>query len=373
MRFRSNFARAALLGAVLPSTILAACGGGGDDDELVAVDTWVRSLCSAAARFDVASDEAGDAFVEAVDESPEDTAAIKEGFAESIELQKEAQKTFRDEFEDLGKPDVDDPDAIIKAFRDQFEENDDRTDQIARDIADIADDEDFFEAFMALDIEEPNFRARLEPLADDDEAVQRIIDEIEANNDCAVVLFDAEPSGSDPEPTPAGNATPRPTVDASPRSQAWVGGVCGSLLDWVTDLENANTDLQLDADAAADAEGLKQVLVTFLEQGLTDTRDFQAEIESLTPPDVSDGEDIHRVFTGVAEDLVVLFEDFVVDANNIDASSLTSVATDLEGFEQRVGFAFDEVGAAFDELDMYDPEGLDVLFATLPECTALSQ
>lgn len=373
MRFRSTFARAALLGAVLPSTVLAACGSN-EDDEVVAVDTWVRSLCSAAARFDIASDEAGDAFVEAVDESPDDTAAIKEGFAESIELQKEAQKTFRDEFGELGKPDVDDPDAVIKAFRDQFEENDERTDRIARDIEAISDDEDFFEAFAELEIEDIDFRSKLEPLAEDDEGVQQIIDEIEANEDCAATLFDAEPTDPEPEPTTSGgNTTPAPTVNASPRSQAWASGVCGSLLDWVTDLENANTDLQFDAEAASNAEDLKQVLVRFLEQGLADTEDFQAEIDSLTAPDVGDGEDIHRVFTGVAEDLVILFEDFVFDANNIDASSLNSVAADLEGFEQRVGTAFDEVGAAFNELDQYDPEGLDILFATLPECTALSQ
>ena len=362
MRIRSTFARVALLSAVLPATVVSACGGD-SDDEVVAVEVWVRSLCSAAATFDAASDEASQPFLDAADETPEDTAAIKEGFAEALEDQRDAQQAFRDAFEDLGKPDVEDPDAVIEAFRSQFEDNDELTQRVGEEVAEIDNDEDFFEAFLEIEFEEPDFRNKLEPLADDDEGVQEIIDEIEANDDCAATMFNEESSEPEPEPT---------TV-ANPASEAWATGVCSSLLNWITDLEAANDELQIEADLAADAEDLKEVLVTFLEQGLVDTQDFEAEINDLTPPDVTDGEAIQAVFVGVAEDLVILFEDFVFDANAIDASSLTAVTADLEEFEARVGTAFDEVGAAFDELDQYDPEGLDVLFATLPECVALGQ
>jgi hypothetical protein len=374
---RTTIARLALLCAVLPSIALAACGSN-EEDELIAVDVWVRSLCSAAASFDTASDEAGETFIES---DLEDTAEAKEAFAESIALQREAQKDFRDEFDELGKPDVEDPDAVIEAFREQFDENDELSGNIADEVANIDDDDDFVEAFFALEFEEPDFRAKLEPLAEDDAGVQDIIDEVEANPDCAVTLFNAdEDVEPDPEPTVEQTATPSaievtpgPTVAANPANEAWAAGVCGSLLDWVLDLEDANLDLQGEADAASSAEDLKQVLVRFLEQGLSDTEDFAFDMFFLDPPDVADGEAIHEVFIVVSEDLVFLFEDFVDEANAIDASSLSSVATDMEEFELRVGGAFEEIGAAFDELDQYDPEGLDALFATLPDCVALSQ
>lgn len=364
MRRFTRMSRLVLAGAVVSATLAAACGGG-DDEELVAVDVWVRGLCSAAARFDTASDEAGQPFVDAVDESPEDTPAIKEAFAEALEAQKEAQGEFRSEFEDLGKPDVEDPDAVIEAFREQFEENDGRTEQIGEDVAAIDDDEDFFAAFLEIDIDEPDFRAKLEPLADDDAGVQEIIDEIEANQDCAATIFDDEDAEPEPEPTQATNSD-------DPNVQ-WASGVCLALSGWIDDLSAANDELQAQVDRAADAEDLKDVLVAFLEQGLFDTQDFELEILALGPPDVTDGEEIQGVFEGAASDLVLLFDDLVSEASAIDASSLTAVTADLEEFEQRVGTAFDEVGAAFDELDQYDPEGLDQLFATLPECVAVGQ
>ncbi len=365
MRRFTRTTRLLLAGAVMSASIAAACGGG-EDEELVAVDVWVRSLCSAAARFDVASDEAGQPFVDAVDETPEDTAAIKEAFAEALEDQIGAQREFRREFDDLGKPDVEDPDAVIDAFHEQFEENDARTEQIGEDVANFDDDEDFFEAFLGLDLEEPDFRTKLEPLAEDDPLVQDLIEEIEANPGCAATIFDEEVSEPEPVPTPTTTASNDP-------NQAWASGVCMALGGWVQDLSDANDELQAQVDLAADAQDLKDVLVTFLEQGLFDTQDFELEILVLGPPDVTDGEEIQGVFEGAASDLVILFDDLVSEASAIDASSLSAVTADLEAFQGRVETAFDEVGQAFDELEQYDPEGLDVLFGTLPECVAIGQ
>jgi hypothetical protein len=357
LRIRTSFVRAALLAAVLPSTVLAACGGG--DEERVAVDVWVRSLCSAANRFDRASDAAGEPFIEAANQTPGDTVAIKAAFAKAIEEQKKAQQAFRSDFNDLGKPDVDDADAVIKAFRDQFEENNRRTDTVARQIAAIDDSANFFEAFDAIEFEEPEFRAKLEPLASGNSGVQQIIDAIDANADCAAVIFNVDP-GPDP-------------ITVNPVDERWASGICTALYDWILDLELANDALQIEADFAETAEELKEVLITFLEQGLADTEQFQARVRALQPPQVGDGQDIHRVFVGVADELVLLFEDFVDDATAVDASTVESVTADLEAFERRVTAAFDEVGQAFNELDQYDPEGLADLFATLPECAILAQ
>lgn len=352
MRLRTSVARAALLAAVLPSTILSACGG--DDEERIAADVWVRSLCIAAGRFDRASDAAGEPFIRVANQTPEDTASLKDAFAEAIDEQKAAQRRFREEFESLGKPDVDAADAVIKAFREQFEENDRRTDNVARQIAAIDDNADFFAAFEELEFDDPKFRAKLEPLAAPGNGVDDIVDAIDANSECAAVIFNEDVE-----------------VTFNPVDVRWASGICTSLFDWILALDAANRGLEVEADQAETAEELKQILVNFVEQGLADTRQFEAAIRGLTAPQIADGEAIHSVFVGVAGELVLLFEGFVADANAVDATSVESVALDLQAFEQRVAASFEEVGQAFNELEQYDPEAVADIFATLPECAIL--
>lgn len=367
MRHTAPLGRVLLLVAGLPlAALIAACGGGGA--EKVEVEEWVEALCEAAADFDKARDNTGTAFEE-VDFT--DTTAAKEAYADAIGEQKDVQKDFRDAFDEIGQPDIKGGDKVVKAFEDQFKENDEKTDDVGEQVADIEDDADFVEEFLKIieDVGDPDFRGRIEDVADDYPDVDEVIDLIDEDPDCARVIFSEEEAATiDPEPSPTSTTS---TAPATTTNEKWVAGICSSLTGWVADLEGANSALQSKIDGAASAGDLKKLLVAFLEDGQSETVNLRREIAALKAPDVDDGDAIHKIFVDASVDLVKVFDNLVSEAERLDASSLAKVTEDLDRFVEGVDSAFDEVAQSFDALDQYDPQGLDELFQTRPECQGL--
>jgi hypothetical protein len=367
MRQTATLGRVLLLAAGLPlAALIAACGGGGADK--VAVEDWVDSLCEVAADFDKARDNTGTAFEE-VDFT--DTKAAKEAYAKAIGEQKDVQKDFRAAFARIGEPDIKGGDKVVKAFQEQFKENDAKTDEVGDLVADIDDKDDFVEEFLKIieKIEEPDFRGRLEKVADDYPDVDELIGLIDDDPDCARVIFSQEEAATvEPEPAPTRTTSTGPAVTTN---EKWVAGICTALTGWVADLESANTALQSKIDGAASAADLKKLLVAFLKDGQAETVNLRREVAALKAPDVKGGEAIHKIFVDATVDLVKVFDNLVAEAERLDASSLAKVTEDLDRFIQGVDSAFDEVAQSFDALDQHDPQGLDELFQTRPECQGL--
>lgn len=367
MRQTALVGRVMLLVAALPlAAFIAACGGGGA--EKVDAEKWVDALCEAAADFDKARDNTGAAFEE-VDLT--DTKGAKEAYAGAIGEQKDVQKDFRAAFDKIGEPDIKGGDKVVKAFEEQFKENDAKTDEVGDLVAGIDNDDDFVEEFLKIidNLEEPDFRGRLEKVANDYPDVDEIIDLIEKDPDCTRVIFSEEEAATvDPEPSPTRTTSSGPAVTTN---EKWVAGICASLTGWVADLESANTALQSKIDDAASAEDLKKLLVAFLKDGQAETVNLRREITALKKPDVKDGDAIHKIFVDATVDLVKVFDNLVGEAERLDASSLAKVTEDLDRFVDGVDGAFDEVAQSFDALDQYDPQGLDELFQTRPECQGL--
>ncbi|HQW51864.1 MAG TPA: hypothetical protein PL082_07395 [Tepidiformaceae bacterium] len=364
MRQMSGALRLVLLLAALPvAAFSTACGS---DTKKVEAEEWVEALCEAAADFDEATDEIGDKFAEV---SLDDTAAAKDDTADLLKEQKDAAKDFRADFGKIGQPDIDGGAKVIDAFEDQFKENDDRIGEMSDRVADIDEDADFMEAFMEIadDIGEPDFRSKLEDVADDHDEVEDLIALIDDDPDCAAIIFDEDEAASNTD-TPPTTRTPITTAPAKTTNEKWVAGICTALTGWVGDLEDANTALQSDTEKAASAKDLKALLVDFLKDGRAETVNMRKEIAALKAPDVKDGAAIHKVFVDVSDDLVKVFDGLVTDAEKLDTSSLQKVADQLDVFVGRVESSFDEVGEYFDKLDQYDPGELDQLFQTRPEC-----
>ncbi len=375
---RSTFARLGLLAALPLSAMLFACGGG--SDKKVAMDDWVADLCEAAIDFNDASDKAGEGFLNA---DFEDTKGSKAAFKKGVDGQKKAQKTFRSEFGKLGQPDIDDGAKVIDAFNDQFKENDKVIADISKRVADIDDDDDFFEEFLKIadDFNTPDFRKALNDLADDSDDVQDLIDEIDADEECSSVIFDqpgADTANAEPTPKPAKTAVanktsvPPTAAAAKTTNEKWVSGICTSLSGWVADLEKANEKLDGTLKTAKDAPALKQALVDFLKAGQTETKNLQKEVGALKAPDVKDGGAIHKVFVDASAQLVTVFDNLVGDAQKVGTNSLAQTAADVDRLSQGIGAAFDSVATTFDKLDSYKATEIEKLFESRPECSGFN-
>lgn len=331
---------------LLPLALIAASCG--DSTRKAPLADWVDGLCRAAAALDRDRDAALETFTSA---DLTNTAAAKQVFATTVEKQREAQKTFRTAVNDLGQPDIDGGKEVVKAFQDQFKENDQRTDDVAKRVAAIPDRADFLAEFQRIvdQAGEPDFRAKLVLVAKDHPRVNDLIAAIDKDPDCSRVIFSASPA-------------------ANPQSEAWVSGVCTALGTWIDALSTGADSINRKLDAAQTPAEVKRILVDFFEQGLADTRALDRALKRLDPPPVRDGKEINRVFVTAGEDLVAAMERLNREVRSADFSTIQQADAEAARFIALIDQLFGDVAASFDELQQYDPEGLDVLFQELPEC-----
>ena len=355
-------AAAALLTIALT---FSACGGG---SKTVPADKWVTAICDAAAGFQKVSDTQGEKFAKV---DPTDGPALKKAFASALDETAKASSTLRSEFDKAGKPDLKSGDDVIKAFQDQFKENDQRSADLKKKVAALDTKGDFSSQFGKIVSEVPaiNFKPKLEAVAKKQSDAQEVIDGIDADSECASLYF-ANAAGPSSQPASVPTSAPPKTVN-----EKWVAGICTSFTGWVKDIDNANTKLQASLgkfDANKDSpKDLKQKLVDFLKTGQIETKNLKKEIDALKAPDVKDGAAIHKVFTKAGTDLVKIFDGAVVDAEKINASTFISVANDIEGFETKITSSFDAVSSAFDQLDKFSAPELEKVFSSRSECADL--
>lgn len=340
-----SFAPALALLLLPLALVAAACG---DATKNVALDQWVDGLCKAVADYDKAAEAAGEAFIDA---DLADTKAAKAAFAESLARQRDAQKAFRSAFADLGQPDIDGGKQVVDAFKAQFDENTKRTDDVEKRVAAIPDRADFLTEFLKIadDIGQPDFRPKLEAVAKDHPKVNDLIAAIEADRPCARTLF---------------------TIDAAaePESEAWVSGICTALGTWVQALTDGADRLDRDVARAVTVAEVERILVDFFEEALTDTRALKRSIGQLNPPPVKDGQAIHQVFVTASDELVAAMERLTREARSVSFTSVAQAQLESDRLITLIDRLFSDAAATFDELQQYDPEGLDELFQTLPEC-----
>ena len=354
--------------AILSALAFSACGGGA---KKVDADDWVDAVCDAAKDYQKESDKAADKLF-SID--TEDTAKAKKALLALVDDNKEASDEFRKEFDKAGKPDLKSGDAVVKAFKEQFKENDKNAAELKKRVEKIDVKKDFDSQFIEIieDVPDTDFRGRLEDVVDDEDDAEEIIELIDDDPECADVLFDDDTAS---EPTKSPTPT-KPVTAPKTTTEKWVAGICTSLVGWVQDIESANGQLQTNLakfDGSKDSPAaLKQELVDFLKTGQAETKNLKKEIDALKAPDVKDGAKIHQVFTKAGTDLVKIFDQAVADSQKINASSFASVANDIDGFETKILDSFDAVTAALDELDNYNAPELEKAFTSRPECLDLN-
>jgi hypothetical protein len=170
---------------------LFACGGDDDDDAPVRLDPedWVADICEKARKFDDAQTDAIQVLAEA---DEEDAKELKAAIVSLVRWSGFALEDFVRDVERIGEPDIDSADKLMDAFRAHEKQQKDILNTFKSDVDRIdTDDRDYAEKVFDVlaDVEEIDFRDRLEELDDDD--IDDLIDLIDEDPDCSFILFNS--------------------------------------------------------------------------------------------------------------------------------------------------------------------------------------
>jgi hypothetical protein len=147
--------------------------------------------------------------------------------------------------------------------------------------------------------------------------------------------------------------------------------MCGAAADWMSSLQDRNTQLQEDIGGApsGDLGAIQEVTVAFLDGAVTDTEALIDEVSALSPPDVENGQQIHdgvlSAFTQ-ARDLFVDARDQVAGLDTSDPAAFTQALTELSTTMSQAGT---EIATSVQGLENAE---LDAAFNDTPACTTVS-
>ncbi len=343
----------------------------------------MSDVCNLAAAYGKVADTQGERLNDI--DPKKDPKGTKETLLSAFSAIEDARAEFSKGLEKAGEPDLKSGHEVVGVFkshdetskkklldtRKAIEKLDTKSDSFATDLENIFDN-----------IKETDFKAALQKVADKESDAQEIIDGIDADADCADVLF----SGSDdlaeaPTPTPRTKtvtaAKPSPTPKArttvkpnSSVNEKWVIGVCVATQSFTDDIEYLSDSLNF--DTVNDPAELKQMMVDFLDDTASRSEQFKREIDRLPTPDVKDGRKIQAAMSDAAGQVVTLFKDSARDARKLDAGNTTKLMAGLDALGSNLNAASTDIEDAFSQIDQdYDTTELSRIANKVPECAGL--
>jgi hypothetical protein len=357
----------AALAAISMAFALAACSG--SDSKKAPVDTWVKDLCSAAALYNKAQDKASSS-IGAVSDTT-DAKTSKKAFQDAISAIAKGGDDFRSAFDKIGEPDTKSGKAIHDAFVAEFDANKKQTDDIRKKVDALDTNSKTFEADLTKifdGIPESDFRAKLAKVADS----QDVADAIDANSDCAGVIFSNSSSSAAESPTKAPTkAQPTPKPGAS-KNEKWVFGICVATQGYADDLQALANGIDL--SKVSGTQKLKELMVKFLTDAQSRTKKLKSDIDKLGDPDGKDGKNIQKDMSAAAAKAVTIFDKAVKDTQQLDGNDASKLASGLSTLGQNLSDAGDEISNAFSAIDTkWDTAELTKVMESTPACDGLGR
>jgi hypothetical protein len=367
--------------AVLTSAItlvfalFAACSS---SDAKPSQDKWVADICSAAKAFGQAQDKAT-AGLDTITDSTSN-ADQKKIFQQTFADFDKATKAFRADFDKAGTPDIDHGDDITKLFVATFDANQQAVDKARKAIDGVDPNSatftnDIFDAFG--DDPTKGFHDKLTATV----GGKPVAEAIAKDADCAKIWFDDDTASPAETPTVAakGSATAAPSGTARAQTtvkpnagvnEKWVTGLCLAATGYEADLRELSGNVDL--NNTSDTKSIKDRMVRFLQDAQARTRQFKTDIDKLGDPDVKDGKAIESAMSVAAGKVVAVFDQAATDVVALDASDPAKLAQGLETVGESLDTASNDVGDAFDQIDMqYDTTALTKIGQAIPECAGL--
>lgn len=174
------------MATALPLSV--ACGG--SSPEKIDADDWVADVCDAALDFEDDLAQSGEGLDVLEDGDPDEINDAIDEFADEVNG---TIDDFVKEVEEIGQPDIEGGDKVIRAFRDHAKDQKGSISRFRDDVKELDDDDedDFRDDVIELldDTEDFDLRERLEDIDEND--VDDLIDEIDADSQCSSALFNS--------------------------------------------------------------------------------------------------------------------------------------------------------------------------------------
>ena len=158
-----------------------------------------------------------------------------------------------------------------------------------------------------------------------------------------------------------GDSASRTTPDA------WASTVCGTLSEWVTDLQAEGQELQPKMQNTRDLESVKEAFVTFLEDAEESFGKAVDKVEGVRAPDVPQGDAIHEDLVSALEDVEESFSRAVDKAKDLPTDDLQSFSQGVGELSQDVQENLGAAGKGFNNLKNRSTE-LEDATAAEPAC-----
>jgi hypothetical protein len=137
------------------------------------------------------------------------------------------------------------------------------------------------------------------------------------------------------------------TTDAA----TYIDGVCTSLSDWKTGLDDDNLALQTALDGTPTPEESKTALVDFLTTTVDGTKAMVSDIEALGVPDVDGGDEIASTLSTELGKVTTLFEGVLDDVENLSTDDPQAMVTALGELGTTISDGSAGIGTALGDLD----------------------
>jgi len=389
VRFRHGSFVLAALAATLPAAaFLSACGG--SDTKKQPADKWVTNVCDLAATYKKTTDAEGDKLSNI--DPDKDAKGAKDTLLSAFSSVEDARAEFSKGLDKAGEPDLKSGSEVVKTFKAHDETSKKKLDDTKKAIEKLDPNSKTFTADLGkiLDsLEEADFKAELQKVADKEDDAQEIIDGISKNSDCADVLFsgsDDSTSAVTPTPKASGtakaNSTPKASATAKSSATAkarttvkpnasvnekWVVGLCVATQSYVDDIEALSNSINV--NNTNDTAKLKQIMVQFLDDAAARSDQFKKDVDRLPTPDVKDGRKIQAAMSDAAGNVATLFGNAADDARKLDAKDPQKLAAGLTTLGENLDTASTDVEDAFSKIDTdYDTTELSKIANQVPEC-----
>ncbi len=156
-----------------------------------------------------------------------------------------------------------------------------------------------------------------------------------------------------------------PTVGGAGNEQFMLG-LCVATSEWEAMIDSLVFD---DSVATEGLEATRDEVSRGFSDFIAWTRDYRQQVESLQPPDFSDGVAFQQRYVELLRNMEQLVQDVVDEIDALDASDPEAFHAGLERLVRDMEVTLDDMGVAFDSASHpYDIEALDLLAETIPEC-----